>query len=88
MRKFIFILALLLLCRCASMEKSVGLGIGIGAATGISTSQIAHYNTKGTVVLGLGGAIIGGVLAALSRWNQAIPSVSEALGRRARQEGD
>ena len=65
MRKVVFILALLLLCRCASMEKSVGLGIGIGAATGISAAQFAHYNTKGNIVLGLGGAVIGGVLAVL-----------------------
>ncbi len=65
MRKVIFFLVPLLVCRCASMEKSVGLGVGIGAASGITSSQIAHYNTKGTIVLGLGGAVIGGVIAAL-----------------------
>lgn len=65
MRNFIFALMPLLLCRCASMEKSVGLGVGIGAASGIAASQMANYNTKGHVVLGLGGAILGGVIAAL-----------------------
>lgn len=65
MRKLILVLMPLILCRCASMEKSVVLGVGIGAATGISASQIAHYNPKGNIVLGLGGAVIGGVIAAL-----------------------
>lgn len=65
MRKFIFAIISLLLCRCASMEKSIGLGVGIGTASGIATSQLAHYNTKGTIVLGLGGAVIGGAIAAL-----------------------
>jgi hypothetical protein len=70
MRKFIFVLTPLLLCRCASIEKSVGLGVGIGAASGIAASQMAHYNTKGHVVLGIGGAIIGGAIAALLHKNQ------------------
>jgi hypothetical protein len=65
MKYFTCLVVCLLLCRCASIEKSVGLGVGIGAGTGILTSQLAHYNTKGTVVLGLGGAVLGGVVAAL-----------------------
>jgi hypothetical protein len=47
------------------MEKSVGSGVGIGAASGITTAQIAGYNTKGNVVLGLSGAVIGGMIGAL-----------------------
>jgi len=65
MRNLAFALIPLLLCQCASMEKSVGLGVGIGAASGIAASQVAHYNTKGHIVLGLGGAVIGGVIAAI-----------------------
>ena len=65
MRQILLFLIFLLLCQCSSMERSVGLGIGIGAATGLTTSQLANYNTKGTVVLTAGGAIIGGLAAAL-----------------------
>ena len=85
MKKLIFLLMPFLLCRCASIEKSVGLGVGIGAASGIAASQIAHYNTKGTVVLGLSGAVIGGVLAALLHKNPPetstpVPAVSVLKG--------
>lgn len=79
MRNLSFILLLLSLCRCASMEKSVGLGIGVGAASGVTTAQIAGYNTKGNVVLALSGALIGGVIGALlhkepSSLEPALPS--------------
>ena len=68
MKKFILVLPFLL-CQCSSMEKSVGLGIGLGAASGITASQLAHYNTKGHVVLAVGGAVIGGTIAALLHKN-------------------
>lgn len=76
MKKLIFILTPLLLCRCASMEKSIGLGVGIGAASGISAAQMAHYNAKGNIVLGVGGALIGGAIAALLHKNQTEKPVS------------
>jgi len=79
MRNLIFVLTPLLLCRCASIEKSVGLGVGIGAASGIATSQMAHYNTKGHVVLGIGGALIGGAIAALLHKGQPEVPVSVPL---------
>lgn len=65
MRKLIFFIMPFILCQCASMEKSVGLGVGIGAATGIAAAQMAHYNTKGNVVLGLSSALIGAAIAAI-----------------------
>lgn len=65
MKPLLLILMTVFLCRCASMERSINLGAGIGAASGIAVSRLADYNAKGTVVLGLGGAIIGGVIAAI-----------------------
>lgn len=65
MKNLILVLLLFSLCRCASMEKSVGLGVGVGAASGITTAQVAGYNTKGNVVLAISGALIGGVIGAL-----------------------
>ena len=65
MRKLLLAFIPLILCQCSSMEKSVGLGVGIGAATGITAAQMAHYNTKGNLVFGIGGAVIGAAVAVL-----------------------
>jgi hypothetical protein len=66
------------------MEKSVGLGVGIGAASGITTAQVAGYNTKGNVVLALSGALIGGVIGALLHKEpvspEAMPPSGASLG--------
>ena len=69
MKKGMILIIPLVLCQCASMEKSVGLGVGIGAASGITASQMAHYNTKGNVVVGLSSALIGAAIAALLHKN-------------------
>lgn len=65
MKSLFLLLSVLMLCQCASMEKSIGLGAGIGAASGVTAAQLAGYNSKGNVVLGLSGAFIGGAIAAL-----------------------
>jgi hypothetical protein len=69
MKNIIFLLMLSLLCQCASLEKSAGLGASVGAGAGLITSQALHYNAKGSVVLGLSGAIIGGLLGVLFHKN-------------------
>jgi len=62
------------------MEKSIGLGAGIGVASGITTAQIAGYNAKGNVVLGLSGALIGGAIAALLHKNPSEASSVQPNG--------
>jgi len=65
MKKLIILTLPLLLCRCSSMGTSMGLGAGIGAVSGFTTSRLAEYNTKGTLVLTASGLLIGGALGAL-----------------------
>ena len=57
--------SLILLSRCSTMGASIGVGAGIGSGAGFAASKMAHYNPKGTIVLTVSGALIGGVLAAL-----------------------
>lgn len=71
-------LCLIALCRCASLENSIGLGAGVGAVGGFTSAQLAHYNTKGNVVLTLTGAALGGAIGVgidiLFRKSKAEPS--------------
>lgn len=69
MKKLIILILPLLLCRCSTMGTSIGLGAGIGAASGFTTSRLAEYNTKGTLILTASGLLIGGALGALLHKN-------------------
>ena len=84
MKNLFLILSLVLLCQCASMEKTIGLGVSVGASSGVATAQLVGYNTKGNVVLGLSGAVIGGAIAALlhkdSTQSESLPPSGASFG--------
>ena len=65
MKNIIVLMLPLLLCQCSTMGGSIGLGAGIGAGAGFTSSKIAQYNTKGTIVLTASGLLIGAVIGAL-----------------------
>ncbi len=77
MKRIFFFFLPLTLCQCASLDKSIGLGAGIGAVSGGAASQLARYNTKGTAVLTLSGAVLGGIIAALL--HKDVPPTSPSI---------